>query len=427
MKHLLRFLSVLIVLSVCLAGVGLADGTETLDAVRSIVRPYYDGAVHVAILSPDLGRNFTDHKTAHAEMVAEKSVEAALALSEAVARGTLPSEAKEEGRIPFSAGVDLLTVAAAGLAHDTGMAGGGFAISSEDGPDGSSILSVQTDGLYNMHQEYAYNFSEIRTYHSLNSCLYVLVNRAAYRAAGFTDVQIDKIAAECAAHSKSSSGVFDLNDTDCWADCFFRIDSIVAAWNRFHPDEEPIRFDRTAFETDDALMSSLMTETLALRVGDVSRDSGPDAEVQSGETVHVDRSTLNDLGGTLMDELENADIVISDTGDQVDSLKSRQVHAGEQNVVFNRCYIGDDGFLVHEITIADGCSAPICTQLTVDDHLGEFYSARDGQFVARIIFEKFEAEDVGFFRDSWEDYRVQAANDYPNINIVYPWDGEVSE
>ncbi len=35
-----------------------------------------------------------------------------------------------------------------------------------------------------------------------------------------------------------------------------------------------------------------------------------------------------------------------------------------------------------------------------------------------------DAED-GFFRESWEACRIQAAQDYPNVTIVYPWDQEV--
>ena len=62
----------------------------------------------------------------------------------------------------------------------------------------------------------------------------------------------------------------------------------------------------------------------------------------------------------------------------------------------------------------------------MDDHLGEFYSARDGHFIVKIAFLSFEDDD-GFFRDSWEDFRLQAAQDYVNIEIQYPWDEEVSE
>ena len=83
--------------------------------------------------------------------------------------------------------------------------------------------------------------------------------------------------------------------------------------------------------------------------------------------------------------------------------------------------------MTHEITVEDGCSAPRCTQQAVDDHLGEFFSARDGHFIVRILFRRFEDDAEGFFLDSWEDFRIQAANDYGNIEIQYPWDEEASE
>lgn len=403
----------------------VAENDRIQDVVQGATAELYEEAEDVAKESPNLGRDFTDHKIDHAIMVSAKSVEAAEAFQEAAERGTLPTTA-EEGRIPFSKDVDLAVVAAAGLAHDTGMRGGGYAIDVVDDPDGSLSYAVVDENLYHMHPETISDFAEIRTFHSLNSCMYVLTLRPVLVEAGFTDQEVDRIAAECAAHSKSSSGVKDLNSREHWDACFDRILSIVKAWNEDHP-EEPIQFDRTAFETDDALMSRLATETLALRVGDVSRDSGPDAEVQSGEHVHVDRSTLNDRGNTIEKELEGASVTYVETGESVDSLKGRQVHAGEQNIVFNRTYVNDEGMVVHEITITDGCSAPRCTQSSVGDHLGEFYSARDGEFLVRIIFEHFEAEDPDFFRNSWEEYRLMAANDYPNVGINFPWDEEVSK
>lgn len=181
------------------------------------------------------------------------------------------------------------------------------------------------------------------------------------------------------------------------------------------------------FEADDALLGALAAQTLCLRVGDVSRDSGPDAEVQTGERVHVERDTLNDRGGSIPAEVEGAVITIGEADEDVESEKSRQVHAGEQNIPENHTFLNLDGIVTHEITVEDGCSAPRCTQQAVDDHLGEFYSARDGHFIVRVLFLHFEDNADGFFRDSWEDFRVRAANDYGNIEIQYPWDEEESE
>lgn len=417
---------------IAVCGCGIAEEREdVMQAVRGLAWPYYKAAVEVAEKSPDLGRDFTDHKTEHADMAAVKALEAGHAIEEAARLGTLPTEAAE-GRVAFSANIDYMTLEAASLFHDTGMCGSGYALTEllddqgEPVTDefGRTAYAVQDNGLYDVHEEDNLNFMEVRSFHSLNSGLYLLAEREGLREIGFTDVQIDKMAATCMAHSKSNSGVRDLNSRTNWEECFLRLESAVAAWNEKaeHADRQ-ISFDRTPFETDDALLSSLATETLALRIGDVSRDSGPDAEVQTGETVHVDRDTVNDRGGTIALEVENASIYIAETNDMVPSEKSRQVHVGEQNIIENHTALNKDGIVTHFVIVQDGCSGPRCTQQAVDDHLGEFYSARDGQFEVLVTFVSFEDED-GFFRDSWEDFRVLAAQVYPNLTFRFSWDEE---
>ena len=123
-----------------------------------------------------------------------------------------------------------------------------------------------------------------------------------------------------------------------------------------------------------------------MRVGDVSRDSFAGAEAQSGESVHVDRSTIDNHAGSVEGELKNADITIGENREPIDNMKSRQVHAGEQNISDNHTFVGDNGNLTHEITIAEGSSAPKCTQEALRDHLGELASARDGEFDVNIEF-----------------------------------------
>ena len=431
-RRLFSLALVLALLAALLGGAG-AESADAMAAVRALAWPYYEAAVQVARNSPDLGRDFTDHKTAHAEMVAVKALEAGRAIIEAVARGALGGEAAE-GRVALNGQIDLMALEGAALFHDTGMCGGGYAMLEDLDKDGvperdasGRIVYLRgAHGLYEMANEDDLNFAQVRTYHSLNSGIFVLANRSGLRDAGFTDLQVDRMAAACMAHSKSNSGVRDLNSKADWAECFDRLDAGAMAWNIDHQDA-PISFDRTPFEADDALLGALASETLALRVGDVSRDSGPDAEVQTGETVRVDRDTLDSYGGSITAELENAVITIGEMNEDVRSEKSRQVHAGEQNITENHTFVGEEGVLTHEITVADGCSAPRCTQQAVDDHLGELYSARDGRFAVWVLFQRFEDDGEGFFRDSWEDFRVQAANDYPNIEIQYPWDGEVSE
>lgn len=403
-----------------------AGSRQTADAVRDIVRHYYVQSADLARGS-EIGRVYTDHKLKHIEMVAEKSLEVGEAVRTAVLTGNLGSSSGE-GRIAFTADIDEMTLEAAALSHDTGMNGGGYALEPAYGENGKQLKDEKgkkmfvrnDDGSYLARPESDSDFDEVRSNHSLNSALNVLVNRELYREAGFTDEQIDKIAAECMAHSNSGSGVPNLNSREDWADSFDRIDSTVKAYSLDHPDAQ-IFFNRSRLEDDAAMFASLVSETLALRVGDVSRDSSADAEAQSGETVHVDRATLNNHAGSIAGELENADITIGENGDRVPAEKSRQVHAGEQNIIENHTYAGDGGKLTHEITVADGASAPMCTQEAISDHLGEFGSAKDDEFDVVIVFIS-PCDD--FAVNSYEQFRDDSAAEFINISIRYPWDLE---
>jgi hypothetical protein len=231
------------------------------------------------------------------------------------------------------------------------------------------------------------------------------------------------MAAECMAHSKSNSGIKNLNSKSNWSDCFDRIDAVVKKYNEDHP-ESPIVFERKQLELNDEKLGQLATSTLALRVGDVSRDSGPMARSQSGEVIYIDRESINDNGGTIREELKTADITRGDKRKEVISEKSRQVHAGEQNIVENHTACSEDGTIKHMITIIDGDSAPKCTQEALRDHIGEFASATCGKFKVEVNFNKLCTENG---RESYEDFRVEIESDgkYDNIYITYPWDREV--
>ena len=66
----------------------------------------------------------------------------------------------------------------------------------------------------------------------------------------------------------------------------------------------------------------------------------------------------------------------------------------------------------------------ICTQEAVNDHLGELASVKDEKFDVAVVFTQFSSEDEDYFRNSWEDFRLQAAQDYPNVTVRFPWDKE---
>lgn len=422
-----KIVAVVIVLFMILGGCAYrGEFPKSAKAVRNITKTLYDNSGILALNNED-GRAFTDHKQGHVEMVAEKSLEVADSVTKAVNGGTF-GNSRGDGRIAFSANIDRKRLEGAALSHDTGMAGGGYALSPLMGDNGKQLkddfgrkmFEKDENGKYLVHPEDNSNFGEVRDNHSLNSAINVLINRDEYIKAGFSSEEVDIIASECMAHSKSGSGVSDLNRKSDWSDSYDRIDATVSAYNEDHPDAQ-IFFDRNVIEGDDDVFAAMVSESFAIRIGDVSRDSWPDAEAQSGETVHVDRLTINNQAGSIEGEIENIVITIGDKGDLVTNAKSKQVHAGEQNIIKNRTYVGSNGRLVHEITVNDGSSAPACTQEAINDHLGEFKCVPDEMFDVSIVFKK-DCDD--FSKELYEQFRDIAAGEYDNIDIIYPWDKE---
>lgn len=391
-----------------------SDNPEIADKVREIVKDSFAEAKALSFSAREgkmNGRFFTDHKEKHVEMVAEKSLEAARAISSAVILASGCERTRSEGTIPFSSNIDNAVLEGAGLSHDTGMRGDGY------------TLIVSEDNTYSAVRTNNNNFDEIRKNHSLNSALNILINREKYIAAGYSNEQVDKMAAECMAHSKSSSGVTNLNSREQWSDCFNRIDVAVAAYNRDHVNG-PITFNRGIFENDDEQLGALASETLALRIGDVSRDSYPGAEAQSGENVYVDISLLG-RGNTWEAEIGNPNsVTIGEYHESVDSELSRRIHAGEQNISENHTVAGGDGEIFHRITIRDSSVAPLCTQEAINDHVGELATASEGQYVVEIDFES--SWDEGAYNTystfAHNIMQILRTKGHRNISFSFPWD-----
>ena len=409
--------------------------TEVKNDIKEINQKRYDEARQLSQKS-DVGRNFTDHTEAHVEQVAEKSLEAANAIEDALEKNNFVEKGdtsdylkKGDTYIELKGDIDKKTLEAAALCHDTGMAGDGYALKpifDENGIkkkdiDGKVLYENDENGNYVVERCNKDNFDEVRSNHSLNSALNVLANREHYKKLGYTDEQVDTIAAECMAHSKSNSGVDNLNSKNTWSACFDRIEASVQAYNKDHPDSH-IKFDRTIFEQDEQKLGQLATSTLALRIGDVSRDSGPDATSQSGDVVHVDRETVNNEAKSLEDEITNAKVTCG--GKEVTNPISKQVHIGEQNIVENRTYIAEDGRLHHQITVNDSNSAPHSTIFSIRDHLGELKTAAGAKFTVDINFNN---ECSPHAKHEYEKLRHAVKKDYPNVDIqiYYSKDREI--
>ena len=393
------------------------DRLEKTEGVKEITKPYYDDARELAKKS-EMGANFTDHTEDHVEQVAEKSIEAANALEKAIQKGEFTVENNSDDHIPFVGNIDKSVLEGAALSHDTGMRGDGYAVEMYEDENGIKRFAKDADGNFIVSKEDNGDFNQVRENHSLNSAINILADREKYKELGYTDEQVDMMAAECMAHSKSSSGVHNLNSKKDWKECFSCIDAVVQRYRDDHPGSN-IDFHREYFENDDKKMGQLATSTQALRVGDVSRNSGPDAKSQSGDEVHVNRKTLNDGAGTPAGEVENADIKRGD--EDISNEKSRKIHAGEQNITDNHTYCKEDGTLCHKITVNDGTSVPECTIDAITDHVKEFASGQGGNFRIEVEFDKPCSSET---RQNYEYYQNRVAATYKNVEIVLPWDNK---
>lgn len=399
---------------------------EEADKVRELVYSHCEPAKDIANNATkdgtpdgeknDRGANFTDHNQAHIEQVLEKTTESLDAFVKAINNGKMENETAE-GDVHFSSNVDYKVVQAAALSHDTGMSDNGYSMEK----DGKTPV-MNAEGNYVVQEQNPYDFDAVRNNHTANSALNVLSNREYYKEIGFSDEQIDEMAILCYSHSKSNSGIENLNDSSSWKKGFDRMDAFVDAYTKDHPGAE-ISYNREHLE---GKLDSLATEALALRTGDVARDSGPDAVAQGGNTVHVEKDTV---GQNLNYPAEVANAVVKNGDKFITDDKGKQVHIGEQNIVENHTEFKNDT-IIHTVTVNDGSYAPGCTTEAIKDHLGEFASAKNGQFVVSVEFDKPWNDATKELLNNWRKNIEEVPDEKtgkllcPNVDVRFPWDNK---
>ncbi len=386
---------------------------EVREKTKEITKQDYEDARETAQNRPDGLGNYTEHTEAHVEQVAEKSEEAVDSIETSIDKGNLidkdvyEKNEADPNRVNFESGVDKNTLEAAAISHDTGMKEGGFVLDEK----GNVVKDENGDA------KKAETTEEIRENHSINSAVNVLEKRDEYEK---MDVDADETAVLCMAHSKSNSGVKDLNSKEDWGKCFDKIDTVVEEYNKDKSDEDKISFDRSKFENDEQRLGQLATSTFALRLGDVSRDSGEYAVSQGGGNIYVDKSTVDSKANTTSEEIKDAVVQNSETG-TVESEYSKIVHVGEQNICDNRTVTGENGELRHEITVADGEYAPNCTFKAIMDHVEECETATGAKVEVDI---KFDGEIPAETRPKYDEMRDKYNLKSDNVKINYPWDNE---
>ena len=365
-----------------------------------------------AINDRDYLGDFTNHTEEHVLMVSDKTLEIYDSFKKAIIKGTFQKantfsrNSQDSNRINFGFGDnEEATIVVASIYHDSGMKSGGFILDKEGNVvlDSDGKAKKATDG------------NDVRKNHALNSAIILLADRKIMEATG---ADIDTACMLCFAHSKSTSGIRDLSRKSDWINGFDKLDRVIKIYNSEH--EDKIYFKRELFENNESKLSALATSVLAIRLGDVSRDSGRHARAQNGGEIVVYRSTVNSLANDAPGEAMNARVYNYRTG-FVKGLFSRQVHVGEQNNVLNHTLLDENGKVYHEMTIEDGNYAPYCTFQNIIEHCGEIESAPDVDIQLRVLFDNDVTERYkkvyNQMRQAYYDKKGEKA-----VKINYYWD-----
>ena len=354
-----------------------ANFDEVTEISREIAKDYYDHGLETALKYKEL-TNYSDHGINHAELVAVKSQAAAEAIDLAI---------KNNPSTRYYSEINKIELQIAAFMHDTGMDGGKF-------------------------KEYN-NGNALRKDHSLNSAIHVLENRKEIEKLG---VNVDAVAVDCMAHSKSCSGVRDLTSAEQWTDCFDRIDAAVKLYNEKFPDQK-IYFDKstwtdgikikTSSEKDKMklvevynfnrkFLSQTSSLVAALRLGDANREAAEYPFTQSGAHIEVDFDSYVADAETWKDEIKNADVILIDINGNADDLKNssndiegyaRMYSTGEGNLSMNCIYNPKTKAIQEQFKIHHAMSFPLSTQKCIEERLEELDTIKKFPVEAEIVID----------------------------------------
>lgn len=339
---------------------------KELQELKDSTAPHYENGKIIAG-NIESFNSYKEHyllEGGHIEKVHDKSLEAADVITEYLEKNT-------DQRL-YSADIDYKTLEVMALYHDTGM----------DGNIPKPEYGIQKE-LYNKTgkpEQIAFE-DTFRKYHSLESAIHVLRDRKQIESKG---VNADEAAVGCLLHSKSCSGVCDLEDPSQWGAAIKGLQDRVSEYNEQHP-EEQISFD-SSFLLDEKgdfnqkKLSEMRTECLCLRVGDGNGHDELSRISQNGKEISFDLEnyefTESDKGWR--DEIARGEVWID--GQMLDNANDpsgsgRMYNLGEGNLKKMSMESGPEGQVVQVFEVSHINSYPYCTQKCIEERLKEFTTA----------------------------------------------------
>lgn len=339
---------------------------KELQELKDLAEPHYENGKKIAGHIESLNSYKEHHllEGGHIEKVHDRSLEAADVITEYLEKNTDQSL--------YSANIDYKTLEVMALYHDTGM----------DGNIPESEYDIQKELYDKTEKAEKIAFEDtFRKYHSLESAIHVLRDRGQLEGKG---VNADEVAVGCLLHSKSCSGVRDLEDPSQWKEAIKRLQDRVNEYNEQHP-EEQISFDSSFLldekgEFNQEKLSEMRTECLCLRVGDGNGHDELSRVSQNGKEISFDLENYefaeSDKGWR--DEITRGEVWID--GQMLDNANDpsgfgRMYNLGEGNLKKMSMESGPDGQIVQVFEISHINSYPYCTQECIEERLKEFITA----------------------------------------------------
>ncbi|MBR2245854.1 MAG: hypothetical protein IJ880_02300 [Bacilli bacterium] len=377
------------------------------------------------------------HTESHVREVAEKTMEAAKNIKNALAKNNIEGYSKD---------FNFYEAYVAALWHDTGMAAGA------EGLIGLDSYIDENGNIATRTLNETKNGNKTRKNHSFNSAMMVLQNADKVSEMG---VDPNKVALLAFSHSKSNSGVRSLNSSADWSVCISKINNAVEFYNKEHSDN-PIKFDGgksfleslvesgilkdteftvkevyddngklkyryNEYHIDESAVKELASGAYALRLGDANTNNRNIGTNQAGQKIDIDSLKGNFHESFIFDKNIKALVIAETTGMNLEEVKRRMKLSeddpqyidmfknnkdtgftikvgdktvtldsgsiafilGENNIDFNT-KVNSEGYMTEVFTITDPSKVPAATAFNIQERLGEIDTATDFDTVIEI-------------------------------------------
>lgn len=398
---------------------------KEIEEIKAIVGPHYENGKEIAqdVEEFKTYKEHHDYINGHIEKVRSKSLEAADTLSEHF-------KENDYGGL-YSPNIDRRTLEITALYHDTGMDGNIDAADyqrlKEEYNANENNRKQYVEKLRQKAKEKGEPFNEesanrafeknafderLRPNHSLESAIHALRDKEKISKYG---ANADEVALCCLLHSKSNSGLRNIESEKEWREAIQRLHKRVDEFNATHPNEH-IKFDDSFILNKDGFnqekLKEMRSEAIAIRIGDANGHDTSSRTSQNGMSIEfsfekkgVTEELPNDFESKLKKgdynayflEVQSADVKIDGTElNNTNDPKgiSRMFAVGEGNFQSLSCEVDKNGAIKQNFELCDGNAFPLSTQHCIEERLGEYKTAHPMKYTPVVKLGKNCSNEV---------------------------------